>query len=98
MSERALAKRYPDGLGIRVPLIVVSPYSNPGYVSQRVARIRIDFALHGETFGLQSLGTRDNASDDLSDMLAFGNKPIRFKRIIHGGYTRNDTSPPDTDL
>ncbi len=66
------------GLGIRVPLIVVSPYAKRGYVSH----VQHEFGsiLHfAETvFGLPSLGQRDAISDNLLDCFDFSQAPAAF--------------------
>jgi phospholipase C len=57
--------------GFRVPLIVISPYARPGYISH----VNHDFGsiLHfmEETFNLPSLGYADACADDLSDCFNF---------------------------
>ena len=68
-------------LGFRVPLIVVSPYAKPGYVSHVQHEFGSILKFTEETFGLPSLGTTDVRADDLSDCFNFGAQPKAFKRI-----------------
>jgi phospholipase C len=69
-------------LGFRVPLIVVSPYAKPGYVSHVQHEFGSILKFTEETFGLPSLGTTDQRADDLSDCFNFTNQqPRHFKRI-----------------
>ena len=67
-----------DGLGIRVPLIVVSAYARNGYVShvQHTSGSVLHFAE--EVLGLPSLGREDALSDDLADAFNFAQSPTVF--------------------
>jgi len=56
-----------NGLGIRVPLIVVSPFAKSGYVSHVQHEFGSILKFTEEQFGLPSLGTTDVRADDLSD-------------------------------
>jgi phospholipase C len=73
-------------LGFRVPLIVISPYAKQGYVSHVQHEDGSILKFTEETFGLPSLGTTDERSDDLSDCFDFGSSPHRFKPI-HAEYS-----------
>ena len=68
-----------DGLGFRVPLIVVSPYAKHAYVSH--ANHEFGSILHftERVYGLESLNTADSRSDDLADCFDFSHsvKPNR---------------------
>jgi len=65
-------------LGFRVPLIAISPFSKPGYVSHVVGdhtsilRLIEERFLHGK-----SLTKRDAAMSDLSDLFDFVNAPSK---------------------
>ncbi|MBV8197278.1 MAG: hypothetical protein JO263_04030, partial [Candidatus Eremiobacteraeota bacterium] len=68
-------------LGFRVPLVVVSPYAKPGYVSHTQHEFASILKFVEETFGLPSMGTTDVRADDLSDCFNF-NQPARaFRRV-----------------
>jgi len=88
---------YPDGLGFRVPLIVISPYSRNDYVSHD--RHEFGSILHfvEETYDLPSLGQRDATSDDLTDCFYFGKPPSGFQQFARGPYDTTDSTPPDDD-
>jgi phospholipase C len=89
--------------GFRVPLIVISPWAKPAYISH----VNHDFGsilnLIEETFGLASLGYADAYADDLSDCFNFNQTPLNFKTIsapLSAEYFLHDTSPmtpPDND-
>jgi len=61
-----------QGLGIRVPFIVISPFAINGVIHTQVEFASITKEVE-EIFGLPSLGTRDAISNDLSSFLNFGN-------------------------
>ncbi len=65
------------GLGLRVPLIVISPYAKPGYISHQLGEFS-SFAKFIETdFGLSDLGQRDSMPQvgDLMDFFDFSQTP-----------------------
>lgn len=68
-------------LGFRVPLIVVSPYAKPGYVSHQQHEFGSILKFTEEAFGLPSMGTTDQRADDLSDCFDFDQQPRAFRRI-----------------
>ena len=83
--------------GFRVPLIVVSPFAKPGYVSH----INHDFGsilnLIEEDFGLPSLGYADAYADDLFDCFDFNQTPLAFRTIaapLDADHFLNDRTPP----
>jgi phospholipase C len=83
--------------GFRVPMIVISPYAKPAYISH----VPHDFGsiLHfiESTFNLPSLGYADAAADDLSDCFNFNQTPITFQAInapLQASYFLNDRRPP----
>lgn len=84
--------------GFRVPLIIISPYARPAYISH----VNHDFGsilrFIEETFGLQSLGYADTyAPDDLSDCFDFHQKPLVFQTIdapLKADHFMHDTTPP----
>jgi len=100
--------QYPDphtrafeGLGFRVPAIVISPYAKAGYVSHRQHEVASTLHLIEAVFGLQSLGGADARADAFGDMFDFSQSPIRFRPIptrIHArDFARQPPSnePPD---
>ena len=86
-----------NGYGFRVPLIIVSPFAQQGYVSHVHHEFGSILKFTEEQFNLPSLGTVDARSDDLSDCFNFSHGPARFAPFAHGQYSKTDTSPPDND-
>ena len=68
-------------LGMRVPLIVISPYAKPAYVSHVHYEFGSILKFVEETFDLGSLGTTDVRANDLSDCFNLGMQARKFKRI-----------------
>jgi phospholipase C len=89
--------------GFRVPLIVISPYAKPAYVSH----VQHDFGsilkFIEETFNVPSLGYADAPADDLADCFNFSQTPITFQTInapLKADFFLNDKRPhtdPDND-
>jgi phospholipase C len=83
--------------GFRVPMIVISPYAKPAYISH----VNHDFGsilkFVETNFNLPSLGYADTAADDLSDCFNFSQTPLSFKAIpaaLQADYFMNDKRPP----
>jgi phospholipase C len=68
-------------LGLRVPLIVVSPYAKAHYVSHTNYEFGSILKFTEETFGLGSLGYTDVRANDMSDCFNFAQAKIPFKKI-----------------
>lgn len=91
-------------LSFRVPLIVMSPYAKPGYVSHTQHEFGSILKFTEETFGLGSLNTTDVRSDDLRDFFNFKQKPRAFVPIhspVGPMYFLNkppSNLPPDDDF
>jgi len=62
-------------LGFRVPLVAVSPFSKPGYVSHITGSHTSLLAFIEKRFGLNPLTARDAASSTLEDMFDFDSSP-----------------------
>jgi phospholipase C len=67
-------------LGLRVPLLVISPYAKRGYISRVPHEFGSILKFTEETFGLGSMGTTDVRADDLSDCFQF-HKRHKFEPI-----------------
>jgi phospholipase C len=83
--------------GFRVPLIVVSPYAKPAYISHTSHDFGSILKLIEENFGLQSLNYADAYADDLSDCFNFSQTPITFQTIaapMSAEQFLNDHRPP----
>lgn len=65
------------GLGPRVPLIVISPYARPGYISHQEAEFASLMKFIETDFGVASLGQRDasSATSNLLDFFNFSQTP-----------------------
>jgi phospholipase C len=68
-------------LGFRVPLIVISPYAKPGYVSHVQHEFGSILRFTEENFGLGSLGYTDARADNLADCFNLSGAPIAFRTI-----------------
>jgi phospholipase C len=69
------------GLGIRVPMIVVSPYAKAGYVSHTQYEFGSILKFVEGVWGLGSLGTSDRRSNSIEDVFDFTQKPRKFVQI-----------------
>ena len=84
--------------GFRVPMIVMSPYVTPGYISH----VNHDFGsilkFIETKFSLPSLGYADtNALDDLSDFFNLSQTPLTFQPVtppFNDATCKSDTSAP----
>lgn len=88
-------------VGLRVPLIVISPYAKAAYISH----VNHDFGsilkFIEEAFGVgqidQAVGYADSQADDLADCFDFNQAPLVFAPIpapLDANYFLNDKSPP----
>lgn len=64
-----------DGLGPRVPLLIISPFAKPGYVSHTVYEHSSMLKFIETRYGLQSLTARDAAASNMLDSFDFGQPP-----------------------
>ena len=90
------------GLGFRVPVLVVSPYANHGYISHTQHEFSGFLKYTEEVFNLPSLGTRDVNADDFADCFNYSQTPQPYVQIpvtFTPDYFRGLTtsSPPDDD-
>ncbi len=89
--------------GLRVPLIVISPYAIPGYVSHVTHDFSSILKFVETVFNLPTIGFGDQYSDDLTDCFDFGQKRRLFRKIaapLDANYFLNDKTPltaPDDD-
>ena len=65
------------GLGPRVPLLVISPWAKPGFISSQQGEFASFDKFIEEVFGLPSLGARDSlaGTSDLMDYFNFSQAP-----------------------
>jgi phospholipase C len=65
-------------LGFRVPMIVISPYAQPKYISHTHYNFGSILKLMEQTFGLGSLGTTDASAPSMEDIFDFTQTPNKF--------------------
>jgi phospholipase C len=70
-----------QGLGFRVPMIVVSPYARRHHISHTQYEFGSIIKFVEQTFGLPSLGTTDVRSTSMMDCFDFGQVPLKFTPI-----------------
>jgi phospholipase C len=92
-----------DGLGFRVPMIVVSPYARHGYVSHTQYEFGSILKFIENTFGLGSLRTTDVRANSIADCFDFTQAPAAFK-TVQSAYSRRSLlampssgQPPDDE-
>ena len=78
-----------DGLGFRVPLLIVSPYARHGYVTHVQYETASVLRFIEDNFGLVPLAASDQrAADPVGDALNYNQSPRRFKEDC-GARTRD---------
>jgi phospholipase C len=71
-----------DGLGFRVPLIIVSPYAKKGYVTHVQYETASVLRYIEDNFGLKQLAASDaRANDPATDAFDYRRKPRPFTKI-----------------
>ena len=71
-----------DGLGFRVPLIVISPYAKKNYVSHAIYETASVLRFTEDLFGLRRLAAADaRANSPAADCFDFSQKPRPFVKI-----------------
>jgi phospholipase C len=91
----------PYELGFRVPLIVVSPYAKPAYISHVTHDFGSILKFIEGNFGLATVapgaGYADERADDLSDCFDFNQTPLTFQMVpakYDAAHFLNDKSAP----
>ncbi len=69
------------GLGFRVPMLVISPYAKPGYVSHTQYEFGSILKFVEDTFSLGRLGTTDVRATSIADSFNFKQKRRAFSPI-----------------
>ena len=64
------------GVGPRVPLLVISPYAKPAYITSTVYDFTSFLKTVESRFGLAALSTRDAAANDIFDAFDFSQTPL----------------------
>jgi phospholipase C len=81
-----------------VPLIVVSPFAKPAYVSHVTHDFGSILKFIEEVFQVPALGYADTPADDLSDCFNLEQTPISFQLVaapLDGAFFINDKRPPE---
>jgi len=66
----------PAGLGIRVPMVIISPYAKPGFTDSRVATYASVLAFVEHDFGLAPLAVDDQLAYDYAGSFDFTQRPL----------------------
>ncbi len=85
------------GLGPRAPILFISPFSKPGYVSHTQTESSSVLKFIEERWGLPSLGGRDLIANDLSDTFNFnqsGNPALVLNQTSCPYVESSDTFGP----
>ncbi len=78
-----------DGLGFRVPLIVISPYAKAGYVTHVQYETSSVLRYIEDNFGLAPMAASDKrANNPADDAFDYTQNPRKFKKFA-GGQSRN---------
>jgi phospholipase C len=91
------------GLGIRVPMMVISPYAKQGYVTHVQYESASVAKFIESVFGLPALAAADTRANNLGDCFDFQQQPRAFvqiqQKISTEHFIREKPSemPPDTD-
>jgi phospholipase C len=92
-----------DGLGFRMPLLIVSAYAKKGYVSHKRYEHGSILKFIEDRFGLPRLSASDARANSPTDCFDFSRAPRTFSRIkapYDKSYFLNqapDPRPPDSD-
>lgn len=70
-----------DGLGIRLPLLIISPYAKQNYVTHTQYEHGTILKFVEETFGLPSMAASDARANPPDDSFDFNQPPRKFKAI-----------------
>ncbi len=70
-----------QGLGFRVPMLVISPYARQGYISHTRYEFGSILKFVEDNWGLQRLGTSDKRAASIGNVFDFTKPPRSFKPI-----------------
>jgi phospholipase C len=71
----------PPDLGIRVPMVIVSPYARPGFTDSNSASFQSMLAFTEHIFGLPPLAASDATAYDYNASFDFSQKPLAPIRL-----------------
>ena len=70
--------------GIRVPMMIISPYAKPGYTDTNTASYASVLRFTEETFGLKPLNATDSEAYDYLGAFNFGSAPVKApSQLVH---------------
>jgi phospholipase C len=89
-----------SGLGIRVPMLLISPYAKPGYTDTETASFASILAFTEHTFGLAPLSSADSGAYDYSNAFNYNQTPLAPVRMARTPEPMTSTAyiaahPPD---
>ncbi|HLY01996.1 MAG TPA: alkaline phosphatase family protein, partial [Candidatus Cybelea sp.] len=70
-----------DGLGMRIPMLIVSPYAKAGYVSHTHYEHGSILKFVENTFGLATLAASDERAAAPDDAFDFNKPPRKFEVV-----------------
>jgi phospholipase C len=70
-----------DGLGMRIPMLIISPYAKKGYVDHKHFEHGTILKFIEETFGLKALSASDERANPPDNAFDFTKPPRKFKII-----------------
>ncbi len=70
-----------DGLGMRIPMIIVSPYAKKGYISETPYEHGSILKFAEDQFGLPRLSASDTRANSPTDAFDFSKPPRKFHTI-----------------
>jgi phospholipase C len=71
-----------DGLGMRIPMVIISPYARKGHISEVHYEHGSILRFIEDLFGLAQLSASDTrATSPAADCFDFNQRPLKFKKI-----------------
>jgi phospholipase C len=92
----------PTGRGIRVPMVIVSPYARAGYTDTTTASFSSMLAFTEHVFGLTPLASSDANAYDYANSFDFTQAPLQPAAMTHTAIPRSERGwlaahPPRAD-
>ncbi|HJP64965.1 MAG TPA: alkaline phosphatase family protein [Actinomycetota bacterium] len=90
----------PNGLGIRQPMVIVSPYARPGFTDSTVASFASILALIERNWGLPPLTAADGGAYDYRRSFNFAQAPLKPIPMVYSPvspmvHRMMEADPPD---
>jgi phospholipase C len=92
----------PPGLGVRVPMVIVSPYARAAYTDSNIASFASVLAYTEHTLDVPSLGADDSAAYDYSQSFDYTQAPLAAvhmtrRQVPPASLRYMKTHPPSPD-